>query len=228
VTTFSRKSTEAQGAPDREPTSAESTTAPAVPLERPLRWLYVLGGVIGFVAAFVLIVEKIEKLTNPGYVPSCSLNPVVSCGSVMDSVQASVFGFPNPLIGVAAFPVVITAGMALLAGFRAPRWFWIGLQLGTTLGMLFIHWLIFQSLYEIHALCPYCMVVWAVTIAMFWYTTLHNLQRGHLRIGAGATPSSTGPSAVLARFHSLVLVLWYLLIVVLILQAFWAFWITLL
>lgn len=26
-------------------------------------------------------------------------------------------------------------------------------------------------------LCPYCAVVWAVTIALFWYVTLHNLGR---------------------------------------------------
>ena len=32
--------------------------------------------------------------------------------------------------------------------------------------MVFIHWLIFQSLYRIGALCPYCMVVWAVTIPL--------------------------------------------------------------
>ena len=31
---------------------------------------------------------------------------------------------------------------------------------------VFMHWLIFQSLYRIGALCPYCMVVWAVTIPL--------------------------------------------------------------
>ena len=31
---------------------------------------------------------------------------------------------------------------------------------------MFVHWLIFQSLYRIGALCPYCMVVWAVTIPL--------------------------------------------------------------
>ena len=44
-------------------------------------------------------VEKIEILINPDYVPSCSLNPVLSCGSVMITPQASAFGFPNSLIG---------------------------------------------------------------------------------------------------------------------------------
>ncbi len=41
-----------------------------------------------------------------------------------------------------------------------------GLAAGTLLGTVFVHWLIFQSLYRIGALCPYCMVVWAVTIPL--------------------------------------------------------------
>jgi uncharacterized membrane protein len=195
-----------------------STDAPlARPVRAPLAWLYVIGGGIGFLAAFALTIEKIAKLADPGYVPTCSLNPVVSCGSVMDSPQAAAFGFPNPLIGVAAFAVVSTVGVVLLSGFQAPRWFWLGMQLGVTFGVAFVHWLIYASLNLIGALCPYCMIVWLVTIPIFWYTTLHNL-------------SFTGrPVAVgLARYHSLVLTLWYLAIIALILQAFWSYWTSLL
>ena len=188
---------------------------------RGLSWLYVIGGLIGLAASFALLLEKLEKLTDPGHVPSCSLNPIISCGSVMDSPQGALFAFPNPIIGVAAFPVLVTAGVVLLTGFRAPRWFWVGMQIGTTLALVFIHWLIYSSLYDIGALCPYCMVVWVVTIAAFWYTTLHNLRTGNLGFGRSA-------GAALSKFHSVGLVVWYLVIVVLILQAFWGFWTTML
>ncbi|WP_258348061.1 vitamin K epoxide reductase family protein [Saccharopolyspora gregorii] len=194
--------------------------APAPAPARGLGWLYVIGGAIGLVSAFALTIEKINKLGDPNYVPSCSLNPIISCGSVMDSAQAALFGFPNPLIGVAAFPALMAAGAALLAGLTAPRWFWLGLQLGSTLGVVFVHWLIVQSLYEIGALCPYCMVVWAVTIPIFWYTTLHVLRSGHLGGGRAL-------GAALAKFHSFALLVWYLVIVVLVLQAFWSYWISL-
>ncbi|MGW1677411.1 vitamin K epoxide reductase family protein [Saccharopolyspora sp. NPDC002376] len=198
------------------------TGAPSTaPRPRGLGWLYVVGGLIGLAGSFALIVEKLAKLTNPGYVPTCSINPIISCGSVMDSAQAAVLGFPNPLIGVAAFPVVVTTGVAVLAGFRPPRWFWLGMQLGTTLAVAFIHWLVVQSLYEIGALCPYCMIVWAVSIPLFWYTTLHNLTAGNF--GGG---QSVG--VALARVHSVVLVLWYLVIVVLVLLRFWDYWSSLL
>lgn len=181
---------------------------------RGLAWLCLIGGALGLAAAITLTLEKLARLADPSYVPSCSINPVLSCGSVMDSAQAAAFGFPNPLIGVAAFPVVVMFGVALLTGYEPPRWVWAGMQVGTLLGAAFVHWLIGQSLYRIHALCPYCMVVWVVTVALFWYTTLHNL-------------AGTRLGAVLRRVHSVVLALWYVGIVVLILIEFWDYWSTL-
>lgn len=59
---------------------------------RPLSWLYVVGGLLGFAAAAALTLEKLEKLANPDYVLTCSLNPIISCGTVMDSPQAEAFG----------------------------------------------------------------------------------------------------------------------------------------
>ena len=141
-------------------------------MSRALAWLYVLGGGLGLAAAAALTLEKIAKLRDPSYVPTCSLNPVMSCGSVMDSPQAEAFGFPNPLIGIAAFAVVVTTGVAVLAGFQPPRWYRLTMNAGTGQGALFVHWLIFASLYHIHALCPYCLVVWLMTIPLFWYTTV--------------------------------------------------------
>lgn len=197
-----------------------TTNSPAGGHARPraLAWLYVVGGLVGLVASFMLVLDKLAKLENPGFIPSCSMNPVLSCGTVMDSWQAGLFGFPNPIIGVAAFPVVVTAGAALLAGLPSRRWFWAGLQVATTLALVFVHWLIYSSLYKIGALCPYCMVVWVVTIALFWYTTLHNL---------GGTAAG-GVRGAVSRFHSLVFVLWLLVIVGLGLQRFWSYWSTLL
>ncbi|MDE0776535.1 MAG: vitamin K epoxide reductase family protein, partial [Nocardioides sp.] len=131
--------------------------------------MLLLGGAAGFAAAFVLVVEKIALIADPDYVPSCSLNPVLSCGSIMETDQAELFGFPNPLIGVAAFAILMTTGAALLAGASLARWYWIALQVGAVLGLAFVGWLISQSLYVIGALCPYCMVVWAVVIPVFFY-----------------------------------------------------------
>ncbi|HEY2089307.1 MAG TPA: vitamin K epoxide reductase family protein, partial [Mycobacterium sp.] len=69
-------------------------------MPRASAWWILIAGVIGLIASATLTVEKIELLLNPAYVPSCNLNPIVSCGSVMTTPQASALGFPNSLIGI--------------------------------------------------------------------------------------------------------------------------------
>ncbi|MFC4565186.1 vitamin K epoxide reductase family protein [Nocardiopsis mangrovi] len=49
---------------------------------RALPWVLTLGGAIGLAAAAALLVEKIRVLQDPGHVPSCSINPVLSCGTL--------------------------------------------------------------------------------------------------------------------------------------------------
>lgn len=187
---------------------------------RGLAWLLLVAGVLGALAAFVLTVEKLALLSNADYVPSCSLNPVLNCGSIMRTDQAELFGFPNPLIGLAGFPVVAATGAALLAGARLRRWYWLGLQGGLTAGLVFVGWLIFQSLYRIGALCPYCMVVWAVVIPAFWYVTLANLTSGRL----GTRLASSRPLESLARNHVVVLTATFVLVLALIAHRFWDYW----
>ena len=45
----------------------------------------VVGGLVGLVAAAVLLVERIHLAEDPTYVPSCSINPILSCGNVMQT-----------------------------------------------------------------------------------------------------------------------------------------------
>ncbi|WP_174547879.1 vitamin K epoxide reductase family protein [Nocardiopsis dassonvillei] len=209
-------------APRRASASPPGAATPVI--SRALPWLLTLGGGAGLLAALALLVEKVRVLADPGHVPACSLNPVLSCGTVMAAPQAEVFGVPNPVIGVVCFAVVTTVGAALAAGARLDRWFWLGLQAGVVLGAVFVHWLIFQSLYRIGALCPYCVVVWAVTIPLFWYVTLHNVRSAHLPAPAWAA----GPLDLLARNHTVVLTVWALAVVGAVAQAFWTYWSTLL
>lgn len=194
------------------------------PFPRFLPWLVLVGGGIGLLAAFVLTVERIALLQDPSYVPSCSINPLFSCGSVMEQPQAAVFGFPNPLVGIAGFGIVATIGAAILAGATFARWFWLGLQAGVLFGIGFVHWLIYQSLFSIGALCPYCMVVWLVMIPIFWYVTLHNLSTGALPVPR----SLRGVVRIVTPSHGLLLLLWYLVIVALIGIRFADYWSSLL
>jgi len=42
-----------------------------------------------------------------------------------------VFGPPNPLYGVIAFTLVLVTGVLAVGGVRLPRWYWVGLMIGT-------------------------------------------------------------------------------------------------
>src|SRR5690606_13189412 len=106
----------------------------------------------------------------------------IGCGAVMQSPQAEVFGFSNPLIGLAGFAIVVTIGFALLAGGRFKRWFWVATQLGMLFAVGFIYWLFFQAVYDIGSLCLYCMVVWAMVIPLFLGTLVYNLKEGHIQL----------------------------------------------
>ena len=194
------------------------------PWDRKLRWLYLVAGAVGLVAAATLLLERIELLKDPSYVPPCNISPIISCGSVMTTDQASIFGFPNPILGVAAFPVVLTTAMVLFAGARLARWYWNGLLIGAAAGAVLVHWLAFQSLYRIGALCPYCMAVWVVVIPTFWYTALRQART--------STLLRSSPAAGVVRFaseyHGVLLTVWFLLLAGLITRRFWDYWSTLL
>ncbi len=199
---------------------AESTTAESrdgVTVRRSSAVWVLIAGVLGLTAALTLTIEKIEILINPDYVPSCSINPVLSCGSVMVTPQASEFGFPNPLIGIVAFTVVLVTGVLATAKVGLPRWYWGGLAIGTLLGAGFVHWLIFQSLYRIGALCPYCMVVWAVTIPLLVVVG-----------GVALQPQlENGVARLIYQWRWSLVTLWFAAVILMILVRFWNYWSTL-
>lgn len=191
-------------------------------LERPLAWILLIGGIIGLISAFVITLDKMKLLENADFQPNCNLNPIISCGSVMKSAQGSAFGFPNPWIGLAAFAVLVTIAMGIFAGARFKRWFWIGLQLGTVFGIGFVHWLFFQSVYRIGALCPYCMAVWVSVITIFWYTLLFNIEQGFIKLPKGEKWQKAG---IFIRKHHLdILLVWFLVILFFILKHFWYYY----
>jgi uncharacterized membrane protein len=189
-------------------------------VQKVLPWILIIGGIIGLVCSFIIVQDKMHILANPNYRPSCDINPVVACGDVMQSKQAAAFGFSNPILGLAAFPALITIGVAMLAGAKFKRWFWIGVEAGSVFGVGFTHWLFYESVYTIHSLCPYCMAVWVVTATAFLYTTIFCLQtrfivlpKHHDRI-----------TAFLRRHHLDILLLWALIIFILIMHHFWYYY----
>lgn len=146
--------------------------------QRTFALILLVTGVVGWLASTILVLERLALYENPGYITSCDVNPWVSCGRVMGTWQSELFGFPNPLIGIVAFTIVLTTAVVVLADASAGRWYWAGLQAGVSLGTVFVVWLWSQALFEIYILCLYCMVVWAVMIPLFILLTVRNLIHG--------------------------------------------------
>ncbi|MGW6745986.1 vitamin K epoxide reductase family protein [Streptomyces sp. NPDC055025] len=198
---------------EREEGSAVGTVGAG----RAFALLLVITGAAGLLAAWVITLDKFKLLEDPDFVPGCSLNPVVSCGNIMKSEQASAFGFPNPMLGLVAYAVVIAIGAGLLAGARYRRWFWLGLNAGTLFGVGFCTWLQYQSLYNINSLCLWCCLAWVATIVMFWYVTSHNVRNGTL-------PAPGALRGFLGEFTWVLPALHIGIIGMLILTRWWDFW----
>ncbi|MGW6457925.1 vitamin K epoxide reductase family protein [Streptomyces sp. NPDC055078] len=201
-------------------TSDERTDPPGtggIGAGRPFAWLLVITGAAGLLASWIITIDKFKLLEDPSFTPGCSLNPVVSCGNIMKSEQAAAFGFPNPMLGLAAYSMVIAIGAGLLAGARYRQWFWLGLNAGCVFGVGFCTWLMYQSLYNINSLCLWCSLAWVATIVMFCYVTVHNIKHRIIKVPDGLRNG-------LLEFHWLPPVLWIGVIGMLILTRWWDFW----
>ena len=137
---------------------------------RSFAWSSIVFGLLGWFAAFSLTLERLHVAADPNATLSCDMNIFISCKSVMLTEQARLFGFPNPLLGLAGFVAPIAVGVAVLAGGRFKAWFWRVYLIGLSMGFIFVLWLFTQSTYVIHVLCPYCMLAWVAMIPLFWRT----------------------------------------------------------
>lgn len=177
-------------------TATPATTATPEPRAR-RPWAFALTlivtGVVGWWAAFSLTLDKIAVLKHADAVLDCNFSVLVQCGKNLDSWQGSVFGFPNPIIGLAAWIAPITVGVALLAGARFARWYWILFNLGVAGAQLLVIWFVHESIFDLGTLCPWCMLTWSMVIPLFLTVTVRNAAAGVFgewlrRVGRALTP----------------------------------------
>ncbi|WAL40598.1 vitamin K epoxide reductase family protein [Brevibacterium sp. BRM-1] len=207
-------------AADDGPTPASGAgRGPWFTRDRPLGIFLIIASAIGFIASFDLSVDKVKKLEQPDRVLSCDFNPFFSCGSVMRFPQSQLFGFPNQFLGIMAFVVPLLLGILLVSRTPIPRWVMIGLNVGLALGTVFVMFLFITSIYVIGIGCPWCIVVWSVTIPMFCIVTARNALTG--AFGAGIA-DSTGTYA-LASNAVFAAVAWMLVIYGCIVLHFWPY-----
>jgi uncharacterized membrane protein len=170
----------------------------------------VLAGLAGLTAAMNLTFDDVSLKTT-GLKQSCDFSAFAQCSANLHSWEGSLFGFPNPLIGLGAFTVPLVIGIAILFGARLPRWFWVAFNVGAVLALVFVGFLIYTSVFVIGTLCVWCALVWTFTIPQFWIVSLYNLKSGNIRVNPRATRFFAGAYT----WVPLITLVSYLLVVVL-------------
>ncbi|ROR74056.1 vitamin K epoxide reductase family protein [Bogoriella caseilytica] len=184
---------------------------------RELIVVLIIAGVLGTWASVQLILSRITLALDPDASLGCDLNPLVGCGEFITSWQASAFGWPNAVLGTIGFSALLAVGVLFAAGARPATWLWRGLAAGTTFGIGWVIWFQYHALVNFRMLCPYCLVVWAVTIPVFVHVMARAAQGGHLPLGERLT-------RFLVMDRWLIIAGWYLALVVLIAVWFWDQW----
>lgn len=138
----------------------------------------IIGAVLGLIAAFALTIEKLNQIANPGALASCDFSILIQCGANLNSWQGSLFGFPNPLLGLVGWSMTLVVGVAIWGKVVFPDWFLRVFTFGTFLAQLFVIWLIYVSVFMLGTLCPWCMVTWVATIPVFITTITWTIREG--------------------------------------------------
>jgi len=175
--------------------------------------LFIFAG-FGTLASFFLTVDEFILLKNPDATLFCSINAVINCASVMQTWQASVFGFPNSILGLMTYPVLMTIGVVGFLNVKLPKNLWIATYVGVISGLLFAHWLFFESLYSIHILCPWCLLTITSTIIIFGATSHYILRNNILSL-----PKSTNEKMqkyLDSSYDKLIIISWIVILVALI------------
>lgn len=187
-------------------------------IHTPLFVIMLVSAIGGLISAFVLTIEKFRLLENPDAILSCSVNVVLNCASVIKTPQASAFGFPNSLIGLIGYSVIITVVIAYFSGARPNKLFWQVANVFYALGAAFSYWLFFTSVYTLQVLCPWCLVVTFVTTILLATITHYNIRENNL----GSSKSFKKQSNILLDKGLLTLItaIWIVLLIALVFLKF--------
>jgi uncharacterized membrane protein len=125
-----------------------------------------IGAIIGFIASFWQMIEKLTMLKDPVAPLVCNVNAVFNCSNILNVWQSSVFGFPNALMCIIFFIMLFTVGIIgwndgsisknLRLIFQGFTLFFIG----------FGFWYLWQSIFVVGAICIFCLFCYAAVLAI--------------------------------------------------------------
>lgn len=98
-----------------------------------------------------------QQMARPTFTP-CTINEAINCNAIIDGPVSKTLNIPTPLYGLVGYVVVFFAAM-----LRKKR-----LLFGTSVfGLLFCLWIGFRELFQLHVVCPVCILCQLTMISVF-------------------------------------------------------------
>lgn len=149
-------------------------------LKNYLAYIVIISGFLGTFTAFTLLTNRIEYYKNPDFIPPCSVNVWLDCGIVMKSKWASLFGFPNTIIGLITYPMAVLTGLFILLNPKNNKYLMLFCTGLSGLGLVVNLVLLYISSYLIASLCPWCLLAGVATSNIFFALTVYCINQDHL------------------------------------------------
>lgn len=187
-------------------------------------WVLLICAIYGLVASFVLTYDRLELLKDPTTIPACTINPIISCSAAMTSAQAEILGIPNSVFGIAIYAVLLATSVFVLLKTKFSKVIWYCILAAAMVGTLFMHYLLIDSIFFLHIVCPWCFGIWLSTPLVFMSVISLFSRTEH--IASTPTPLRTTVLFV-QRYNTVFLVSWYTVLALLLVITFQDFLISL-
>jgi len=121
--------------------------------ERLVIWVKALA-IFGIVLAIFLLWEQMFR---PSFQP-CNINTTVNCDAVISGEVSNTLGIPTPLIGLLGYLVILFSAFK-----RSFKWV-LGMAL---FGLVFCLYIAYRELFQLHVVCPVCIMCQLDMITVF-------------------------------------------------------------
>ena len=126
--------------------------------------------ILGFLDALYLCVSHYRVYTDIGYASFCAVSKAINCDTVSQSSFSILFGMPVPVWGVLGYGFLILIFPFLFQKKNSENRLWTLFFVIVSLFSVYSLVLAFVSTYYIHSYCLMCVGLYAVNLALFFYS----------------------------------------------------------
>lgn len=120
--------------------------------------------VLAFFGVLLAVYLLWQQIFHPG-IQICNINRTVNCDAIISGPVARTLGLPTPLYGLIGYIVILIA--ARLRKIKV-------LLATASFGLLFCLWIAYKELFQLHVICPICILCQVIMIAVFTFSLLLN------------------------------------------------------